>query len=75
VIRERQQQGHTAILVSHLLSDIEQLCNRVAVIREGRVGFLGNVAELKGELAAEPVDAADSSFEDALEPFYAGAHQ
>lgn len=74
VMRERQQRGQSAILVTHLLSDIEQLCNRVAVIREGRVGFLGKVADLKGESVGELNEEPESSFEEALEPYYAGAH-
>ncbi len=76
IIRERQQLGHTAILVSHLLTDVERLCNRVAVLRQGRLGFVGRVDELKRDNGAEEPDAASrSAFEDALEPYYAGAAQ
>ncbi len=73
VIRERQKRGHTAILVSHQLADVQRLCNRVAVIRGGRVGFLGPVSELtKGNEHAERESLGASPLEDALEPFYAG---
>ncbi|HEV3416203.1 MAG TPA: ABC transporter ATP-binding protein [Pirellulales bacterium] len=76
VIRERQQKGHTAILVSHLLSDVERLCDRVAVLRGGRVGFVGHVADLTGGIVdGEQDPPSPSSFEDALEPFYVGAQQ
>jgi ABC-2 type transport system ATP-binding protein len=76
VIRERQRHGHTAILVSHLLSDVERLCDRVAVLRNGSLGLVGRVADLKGELADdESSDVATPCFEKALEPFYAGAQQ
>ena len=76
IIRERQELGHTAILVSHLLSDVERLCNRVAVLREGRLGFVGGVDELKRNSGVDEPDApATSIFEDALEPYYAGAVQ
>ena len=76
IIRERQELGHTAILVSHLLSDVERLCNRVAVLREGRLGFVGGVEELKRDSGVNEPDApANSVFEDALEPYYAGAVQ
>jgi ABC-2 type transport system ATP-binding protein len=75
VIRERQRQGHTAILISHLHSDVERLCDRVAILRNGRLGFLGRIADLKGsELADdESCETAASCFEDAVEPYYAGA--
>jgi ABC-2 type transport system ATP-binding protein len=51
VIRQRRLQGHTVILVSHLLSDIERLCDRVAILRGGCLGFLGRVTDLSGTLA------------------------
>jgi ABC-2 type transport system ATP-binding protein len=74
VIRERQEKGHTAILVSHLLTDVERLCDRVAVLRNGSVGFLGRVADLKRDAGREQLDHAPASgFEEALEPFYAEA--
>ncbi len=76
VIRERQQQGHTAILVSHLLGDVERLCDRVAVLRGGKVSFLGDVAELTGHIGSESDAAsANSVLEEALEPYYAGLVQ
>jgi ABC-2 type transport system ATP-binding protein len=89
VIRERREQGRTAILVSHHLVDVQRLCDRVAVLRGGRVAFLGSVDELTAmagrnsadalsgdsEQPNEVVHSLDSSrlFEEALEPLYAGA--
>jgi ABC-type Na+ transport system ATPase subunit NatA len=62
IIRERQEQGQTAILVSHMLSDVERLCNRVAVLRNGRMGCIGRVDELKRNADAdEPVVASSST--------------
>ncbi len=76
VIRQRKKQGHTAILISHATSDIERLCDRVAVLRGGSVAFVGPVSQLKNEFGADRSTAdIDSPFEEALEPFYAGAHQ
>jgi ABC-2 type transport system ATP-binding protein len=66
VIRHRQQQGRTAILVSHSLSDVEQLCDRVAVLRAGELAFTGTLSELAGDESA-------GHLEEALEPLYAGA--
>jgi ABC-2 type transport system ATP-binding protein len=73
VLRERQSQGRTAILVSHGLADIERLCNRVAVLRGGRTAFVGPVSQLTSaaaESGANAAGAAETSLEAALEPFY-----
>jgi ABC-2 type transport system ATP-binding protein len=41
-----KRQGKTVFLSSHLLSEVEVVCDRVAIIRKGRVIRQGNVAEL-----------------------------
>jgi ABC-2 type transport system ATP-binding protein len=68
-IRRRQAAGKTAILVSHNMADVEQLCDLVAVLRAGQVVFSGPLADLTGGDAAEPSPAA---LQEALEPMYAG---
>jgi ABC-2 type transport system ATP-binding protein len=69
VIRERREQGHSVILVSHALADVERLCDRVAVLRQGRLAFVGPVAELAHEAPAD----APQTLECAVELFYEGA--
>lgn len=39
-------EGHTVILASHLLVEVEQVCQRVAILKEGRIIAEGNVAGL-----------------------------
>jgi ABC-2 type transport system ATP-binding protein len=76
VIRERQQAGRTAILVSHLLADVQRLCDRVAVLREGKLAFVGRVDELTGQMLDGEFPSPQEpgrSLEDAVEPLYAGA--
>jgi len=41
------REGRTVLLSSHLLGEIEQICDRVGVIREGRLIAQGTVAELQ----------------------------
>lgn len=41
----------TVLLSSHLMGEVEQLCNRVAVIRQGRTVYEGSLDELKGSAA------------------------
>jgi ABC-2 type transport system ATP-binding protein len=40
-------QGMTVLLSSHLLTEIEDVCNRVAIVRAGRIVYEGEIAELK----------------------------
>jgi ABC-2 type transport system ATP-binding protein len=44
------REGHTVLLASHLLVEVEQVCQRVAILKEGRVIAEGAVeALLRGE--------------------------
>lgn len=45
IIRERNEQGATVFLSSHVLSEIQRNCTRAAIIREGRI------------IACDPVEA------------------
>lgn len=45
-LRELNQAGHTVIYTSHILEDIEKLCNRIAIIDYGEVKESGDTAEL-----------------------------
>ena len=46
IIRECQQQGKTVFFSSHILPDVERLCDRVGVIREGKMEIVGTLREL-----------------------------
>jgi ABC-2 type transport system ATP-binding protein len=44
-------EGRTVVMSSHQTEDITALCNRIAVIHEGRVRFTGTPAELTAQAA------------------------
>ena len=46
IIRLRDELGLTIMLSSHLLHEVEQVCNRVAIIDGGRLLYQGSVDEL-----------------------------
>ena len=48
IIRDLKRRGATVFLNSHLLTEVESVCDRVAVIDHGRVIALGTLAELLG---------------------------
>jgi ABC-2 type transport system ATP-binding protein len=47
MVFEARAEGRTVILSSHVLSEVESSCDRVAIIRDGRLVRIGGVAELK----------------------------
>jgi ABC-2 type transport system ATP-binding protein len=62
LIRALADEGRTVLLSSHLLGEIEQICDRIGVIREGELVAEGTVNELRGNellsVTATPFDAA-----------------
>jgi ABC-2 type transport system ATP-binding protein len=49
LIRELSASGMTVLLSSHLLAEVEELCNRVAIVRSGRVAYQGALADLRAQ--------------------------
>jgi ABC-2 type transport system ATP-binding protein len=47
LIRRLASEGMTVLLSSHQLAEVEDLCNRVAIVRSGRVVYEGALSELK----------------------------
>jgi ABC-type multidrug transport system ATPase subunit len=62
LIKEIGQGERTVLLSSHLLSEVQQICTRVGVIRRGTLVAEGTIEELRGGtqlvVRAEPVDQA-----------------
>jgi ABC-2 type transport system ATP-binding protein len=62
LIRCLADQGQTVLLSSHLLGEVQQICDRVGVILAGRLLTESTVADLRGEasllIRAEPLPAA-----------------
>jgi ABC-2 type transport system ATP-binding protein len=46
-IEEERQAGRTVLLSSHILSEVEALCDRVTIIRQGRTVDSGALADLR----------------------------
>jgi len=66
-ILEDKDSGRTVLLSSHILSEVEALCDRVSIIRNGRTVETGTLTELRhltrtsisADLATEPSGLAD----------------
>jgi ABC-2 type transport system ATP-binding protein len=47
ILAEIHAEGHTVFLSSHVLPEVEHTCDRVAIIREGRLVKIDHVSSLK----------------------------
>jgi ABC-2 type transport system ATP-binding protein len=55
-IHEARERGQTVFLSSHILSEVEALCDRVGILREGALVEMGTLAEMR-HLSALTVEA------------------
>jgi ABC-2 type transport system ATP-binding protein len=55
-ITEAHDRGQTVFLSSHILSEVEALCERVAILRAGQLVEIGTLAEMR-HLSALSIDA------------------
>lgn len=46
-VEEERDRGRTVLLSSHILSEVEELCDRVSIIRKGRTVESGSLADLR----------------------------
>ena len=60
IIRDEHARGATVLFSSHILSEVQRLCDRVAIIREGKIVEVRSVAELRASAVkrVRTVDAA-----------------
>jgi ABC-2 type transport system ATP-binding protein len=62
-VREIKAEGRTVLLSSHILAEVEALCDRVTIIRAGRTQESGSLHELRGmtrtSIVAEIAHSAD----------------
>ncbi|MEV5600203.1 ABC transporter ATP-binding protein [Streptomyces sp. NPDC052299] len=46
-VAEERERGRTVLLSSHILSEVESLCDRVSIIRQGRTVETGSLADMR----------------------------
>ena len=48
LIRDARERGATVFISSHVLSEVEQVCDRVGIVREGHLATVGQLDQLVG---------------------------
>ncbi len=48
ILQQLKEDGKTVFINSHLLQEVELVCDRVAILDQGRVLHQGTIAELTG---------------------------
>ncbi len=64
-IAEARDRGQSVFLSSHILSEVEELCDRVGILRQGKLVDEGTLAELR-HLSAQTVDVSFAQEVDGL---------
>lgn len=57
-IKNKKQQGTTIFFSSHMLADVEELADEMAVLHRGEVRFTGSVGEFKQRFAGDGMEQA-----------------
>jgi ABC-2 type transport system ATP-binding protein len=65
LMRKLKIEGHTVLISSHVLHEIEQICDRIAILNRGRVVVQGRVSDLLGnrdtlEVRVDGLDEAEN---------------
>jgi ABC-2 type transport system ATP-binding protein len=70
IVREAKEHGTSVVLNSHLLGEVERLCDRVAILHRGRLLASGGLSDLLGEPALRlRVTGIDGEVDRVLGPF------
>ncbi|MEJ1938690.1 ABC transporter ATP-binding protein, partial [Nostoc sp. NIES-2111] len=55
LIRQLKSQGITVLLTTHLLDEAERLCQKIGILKQGRILVEGSLAELRNLIPAQEV--------------------
>jgi ABC-2 type transport system ATP-binding protein len=58
LLKELRARGRTVFITSHALADIEELCEKVAVLHGGEVRFLGSPAQMRLDTETDTLENA-----------------
>jgi len=56
IIEEHQEQGATVIFVTHQMEEVERLCDRILLLKDGERRLYGTVSEVKDEFGGQVLE-------------------
>lgn len=60
IIEEHQEKGATVIFVTHQMEEVERLCDRILLLKDGAARLYGTVAEVKEEFGGQEIEIVSS---------------
>lgn len=57
IIEEHRQKGATVIMVTHQMDEVERLCDRIILLKDGKAHAYGTVAEVKKKFGGKSLDS------------------
>jgi ABC-2 type transport system ATP-binding protein len=61
IIEEHQTKGATVIFVTHQMEEVERLCDRILLLKDGERRLYGTIDEVKDEFGSQVIDVASTN--------------
>lgn len=69
LISELQQQGKTIFMTSHNLDEVEKICNRIAIMKDGEITHVGTIDELRARYSSSiQLELKHTPFSEHIQP-------
>ena len=56
IIEEYQQKGATVVMITHQMEEVERLCDRIILLKDGTSYAYGTVADVKKKFGGKSLD-------------------
>lgn len=70
IVQERMNEGATVVLVTHQMEEVERLCNRLILLKDGKSRLYGTMSDIKKEHSTNAVDIRFTGKLDKKSPIY-----
>lgn len=57
IVEEHQQKGSTVIFITHQMEEVERLCDRILLLKNGRAAAYGSVKEVRKKFGGKDLDS------------------